>query len=66
MVTVGGVAVRGIEPRTMESRLCPGLFFAGEVLAPAGPCGGYNLLQAFATGTAAGRAAGAGQGRGPA
>ena len=60
MVTVGGVAVRDIEPRTMESRRVPGLFFAGEVLAPAGPCGGYNLLQAFATGTASGTAAAGG------
>jgi predicted flavoprotein YhiN len=55
MVTVGGVAMKSLDPRTMESRLVPGLRFAGEVLAPAGPCGGYNLLMAFATGAAAGR-----------
>jgi predicted flavoprotein YhiN len=55
MVTVGGVAMKTLDPRTMESRLVPGLRFAGEVLAPAGPCGGYNLLMAFATGVAAGR-----------
>jgi predicted Rossmann fold flavoprotein len=55
MVTVGGVATDKIDPRTMESRLVPGLFLAGELLAPAGPCGGYNLLMAFATGDAAGR-----------
>ena len=54
MVTVGGVATKDLGPRTMESRLVPGLRFAGELLAPAGPCGGYNLLLAFATGTAAG------------
>ncbi len=55
MVTVGGVDTGKIDPRTMESRLVPGLFMAGELLAPAGPCGGYNLLMAFATGDAAGR-----------
>ena len=55
MVTVGGVAMKTLDPKTMESRLVPGLRFAGEVLAPAGPCGGYNLLMAFATGWAAGR-----------
>jgi predicted Rossmann fold flavoprotein len=54
MVTVGGVSTRKVDPRSMESRLVPGLFFAGEVLDPAGPCGGYNLLMAFATGAAAG------------
>lgn len=58
MVTVGGVSAKGLDPRTMESRLVPGLHFAGEVLTPAGPCGGYNLLMAFATGTAAGGAPG--------
>jgi len=54
MVTVGGVVTKTLDPHTMESRLAPGLRFAGEVLAPAGPCGGYNLLMAFATGRAAG------------
>lgn len=57
MVTVGGVATRNLDPYTMESRTVPGLRFAGEVLAPAGPCGGYNLLMAFATGRAAGKSA---------
>ncbi len=57
MITVGGVSTEKIDPRSMESRLTPGLFFAGEMLAPAGPCGGYNLLMAFATGVAAGRSA---------
>jgi len=54
MVTVGGVVTKRLDPYTMESRISPGLAFAGEVLAPAGPCGGYNLLMAFATGYAAG------------
>lgn len=56
VVTAGGVATRDIEPRTMESRRVPGLYFAGEVLSPAGTCGGYNLLAAFATGWLAGAA----------
>lgn len=56
MVTVGGVRTKEVDPHTMESRLLPGLYFAGELLAPAGPCGGYNLLMAFATGWAAGMA----------
>ena len=54
MVTLGGVATKRLDPYTMESRILPGLSFAGEVLAPAGPCGGYNLLMALATGCAAG------------
>jgi len=56
MITVGGVSTARIDPRSMESRVTGGLFFAGEMLSPAGPCGGYNLLMAFATGTAAGAA----------
>ena len=59
MVTVGGVDTRRLDPYTMESRISPGLHFAGELLSPAGPCGGYNLLMAFATGEAAGRGRGA-------
>jgi hypothetical protein len=57
MITVGGVRTKEIDPRTMESRIVPGLFIAGELLAPAGPCGGYNLRMAFATGQAAGQGA---------
>ncbi len=49
IVTVGGVATDGIDPATMESRLVPGLHFAGEVLDIDGPTGGYNLTLAFAT-----------------
>ncbi len=55
MVTLGGVLTKRFDPYTMESRISPGLCFVGEVLAPAGPCGGYNLLMAFATGYAAGK-----------
>lgn len=54
MVTLGGVLTKKIDPNTFQSRISPGLYFAGELLAPAGPCGGYNLLMAFATGYAAG------------
>ncbi len=49
MVTVGGVALDEIDFRTMESKKCPGLYFAGEVLDLDGPTGGYNLQAAFST-----------------
>jgi predicted flavoprotein YhiN len=49
MVTVGGVDLANIDPATMESRLCRGLYFAGEVMDVDGPTGGYNLHAAFAT-----------------
>ena len=57
MVTRGGVDLAGVEPATLASRLMPGLFFAGEILDVDGPCGGYNLTWAFASGRLAGRAA---------
>jgi hypothetical protein len=41
----------------MESKLCPGLFFAGEVINADGPCGGFNLQIAFSTGALAGKTA---------
>lgn len=49
MVTVGGVALGEIDFKTMESKKCPGLYFAGEVLDIDGPTGGYNLQAAFST-----------------
>lgn len=49
-VTRGGVSGEQIEPLTMQSKLCPGLFLAGEVIDADGPCGGYNLQIAFSTG----------------
>ncbi len=55
--TGGGVASSEIDPETMESKLCPGLYIAGEMLEYAGPCGGYNLNNAWVTGEAAGNAA---------
>ena len=54
MVTRGGVALGEVNPRTLESRKLTGLFFAGEVLNLDGPCGGYNLQWAFASGYLAG------------
>jgi predicted Rossmann fold flavoprotein len=58
MVTAGGVRCEEIDPRTMESRLVPGLFFCGEVLDVDGFTGGYNLQAAWSTGRIAGLAAG--------
>ncbi len=57
IVTSGGVDTREINPRTMESRLCPGLYFAGEVLDCDAYTGGFNLQIAWATGALAGRSA---------
>ena len=54
IVTSGGVCVKEIDPKTMESRLCKGLFFAGEVIDADAYTGGFNLQIAFATGKAAG------------
>ena len=56
-VTRGGVSVNEVEPKTMESKLCPGLFFAGEVLDIDGPCGGYNLQACWSTAALAGSSA---------
>ena len=54
-VTAGGIATRDFDPETLESRLVPGLFVWGEVLDIDGPCGGYNLQWAWASGALAGR-----------
>ena len=54
-VTAGGVALAEIDSRTMQSKLVPGLFFAGEILDLDGPIGGYNFQAAFSTGVLAGR-----------
>ncbi len=56
VITSGGVDVRQVNPRTMESRLCPGLYFAGEVLDVDAYTGGYNLQIAWSTARAAARA----------
>ena len=54
IVTAGGVSVREIDPKTMESKLVPGLYFAGEVVDVDAYTGGYNLQAAFSMGNAAG------------
>jgi predicted Rossmann fold flavoprotein len=54
-VTRGGIALAEIDPRTMQSRRCPGLFVCGELLDVDGPIGGFNFQAAFATGRLAGR-----------
>ncbi len=53
-VTAGGVLTSEFRPDTLESRLCPGLFAAGEVLDIDGDCGGYNLQWAWSSGRVAG------------
>ena len=58
MVTRGGVALDEIDSRTMASRIVDGLFFAGEVLDVDGPCGGYNISWALASGFLAGKMTG--------
>ncbi|MHB1420184.1 MAG: BaiN/RdsA family NAD(P)/FAD-dependent oxidoreductase [Bacillota bacterium] len=57
MVTAGGVSVREVNPKTMESKIVSGLHFAGEVLDVDGLTGGFNLQTAFSTGYVAGTAA---------
>lgn len=57
MVTAGGVRLGEVDPKTMQSRLVPGLFFAGEVLDLDGDTGGYNLQAASSTGRLAGQSA---------
>ena len=56
IVTAGGVALKEITPRTMESKLVSGLYFAGEVLDLDAYTGGFNLQIAWSTGYAAGQA----------
>jgi predicted flavoprotein YhiN len=54
VVTAGGVSQDEITPKTLESKLVPGLYFAGEVLDLDADTGGYNLQTAFSTGYLAG------------
>lgn len=56
-VTGGGVPLSEVDPRTLESRVVPGLFLCGEILDAFGPIGGYNFFWAWATGRAAGTGA---------
>ncbi len=57
IVTAGGVTLDEIDPRTMASRIIPGLYFCGEVLDIDADTGGYNLQAAFSTGYIAGESA---------
>lgn len=60
-VCCGGVDTREVNPRTMESKVVPGLYIAGELLDVDGICGGYNLQWAWSSGALAGIHAGGGQ-----
>ena len=53
--TSGGIALDEIDPKTLESKRVPGLYAAGEALDVDGPCGGYSLTWAFASGWVAGQ-----------
>ncbi|MDD4648744.1 MAG: NAD(P)/FAD-dependent oxidoreductase [Desulfoplanes sp.] len=55
IITAGGVSTKEIDPRTMESKMCPGLFFAGEIMDIQADTGGFNLQAAFSTGWMAGK-----------
>ncbi|MEO8361804.1 MAG: NAD(P)/FAD-dependent oxidoreductase [Vicinamibacteria bacterium] len=55
-VTSGGVSIDEVNPKTMESRLAPGLYFVGEILDVDGRIGGFNFQWAWSTGRVAGRA----------
>lgn len=55
MITKGGVSLKQVYPKTMESRIVSGLYFAGEMLDVDGDCGGFNLQSAFSTGHCAGK-----------
>lgn len=57
MVTCGGVSLKEINPRTMESRLVKNLYFAGEIMDIDADTGGFNLQAAFSTGCLAGKSA---------
>ncbi len=59
IITSGGVKTSEVDPKTMESKIVPGLYFAGEILDCDGYTGGFNLQIAWATAYAAGNAAGA-------
>lgn len=55
MITRGGVSLKEINPKTMQSKIIDGLYFCGEVVDLDGPCGGYNLQWAFSSGYLAGK-----------
>lgn len=63
IITQGGIAVKQVNPSTMESRLVSGIYFAGEVLDLDAVTGGFNLQIAWSTGYLAGHSAATRQGR---
>ena len=50
MVTRGGITLKEVDPKTMQSKVVENLYFCGELLNLDGPCGGYNLQWAFSSG----------------
>ena len=50
MITRGGIPLKEIDPKTMQSKLIKGLYFCGELVNLDGPCGGYNLQWSFSSG----------------
>ena len=56
-ISTGGIDSSEVNSQTLESLVCPGLYFAGEILDVFGPCGGFNLHWAFVSGLVAGRSA---------
>jgi predicted flavoprotein YhiN len=54
-VTCGGVSLKEVDFKTMESKICPGLYFAGEVLDIDGVTGGFNFQSAWTTAWLAGQ-----------
>ena len=54
IVTAGGISTKEVNPKTMESKIVPGIYFAGEILDVHAFTGGYNLQAAFSTGYLAG------------
>ena len=57
VITAGGVDVKEVDPKTMQSKLCPGLYFAGELTDCDAYTGGFNLQIAWSTGRLAGQSA---------
>ena len=55
MITRGGINLKEIEPKTMQSKIIDGLYFCGELMNLDGPCGGYNLQWSFSSGYLAGK-----------
>ena len=55
-VTAGGVSLSEIDPHTLQSKKCPGLYFAGELMDVDGITGGYNFQHAWSSGWIAARA----------